>query len=127
MPDQPTQEWDLWYPKAAATGLPFARGHIAGAEVILVHAAPPVLTVTVRDSAGGVIATGSDLEATDDTPIARLTRHGDRVERVDIWPNEQAIGQLVLLPGGEVGTLKQWWHADDYSEWRWQIELYNHR
>jgi hypothetical protein len=127
MPDQPTQEWDLWYPKAAATGLPFARGRIAGAEVILVHAAPPVLTVTVRDSAGRVIATGSDLEATDDTPIARLTRRGDRVERVDIWPDEQAIGQLVLLPGGEVGTLKQWWHADDYSEWRWQIELYNHR
>ena len=88
---------------------------------------PPVLTVTVRDSAGRVIASGSDLGATDDTPIARLTRHGDRVERVDIWPNQQAIGQLVLLPGGEVGTLKQWWHADDYSEWRWQIELYNHR
>lgn len=127
MPDQPTQEWDLWYPKAAANGLPFARGRIASADVMLVHAAPPVLTVVVRDGTGHVIATGSDLEATDDTPIARLTRHGDRVERADIWPDEKAIGQLVLLPGGEVGTLKQWWHASDHSEWRWQIELYNHR
>src|SRR5262245_8677118 len=125
MPEQPAQEWDLWYPKAAATGLPFARGRIARADVLLVHAAPPVLNVTVRDTTGRVIAAGSDLEATDDTPIARLTRHGDRVERADIWPDEQAIGELVLLPGGEVGTLKQWWHAGDHSEWRWQIELYN--
>jgi hypothetical protein len=33
----------------------------------------------------------------------------------------------VILPGGEVGTLVQWWHSDDRSEWRWQIELYNRR
>jgi hypothetical protein len=127
MAQQTTEEWDLWYPKAAATGLPFARGRSAGTDVLLVHAAPPVLTVTVRDGAGRVVATGIDLQATDDTPIARLTRHGDKVERADIWPGAQDIDRLVLLPGGEIGTLKQWWHADDRSEWRWQIELYNHR
>jgi hypothetical protein len=124
---QTTEEWDLWYPKAAATGLPFARGRVAGTHVLLVHAAPPVLTVMVRDGAGRLLATGSDLKATDDTPIARLTRRGSQVERVDIWPGVDDIGQLVLLPGGEVGTLKHWWHADNRSEWRWQIELYNHR
>jgi hypothetical protein len=32
----------------------------------------------------------------------------------------------VILPGGEAGILKSWWHADDHSEWRWQIEFYNH-
>jgi hypothetical protein len=126
MVQQTTEEWDLWYPKAAATGLPFARGRIAGKDVLLVHAAPPMLTVTVRDSEGHVVARGSDLEATDETPIARLTRRGDHVERADIWPSADDIGRLVLLPGGEVGTLKQWWHADDHSAWRWQIELYNH-
>jgi hypothetical protein len=121
------EEWDIWYPKAAATGISFARGRIDGADVMLVHAAPPILTVTVRGDDGRVLAQGKDLQATDDTPMTRLTRHGNRIEREDIWPGESDLGRLVLLPGGEVGTLKQWWHADDHSEWRWQIELYNHR
>jgi len=42
-----------------------------------------------------------------------------------VWPSQDDIGRPVLLPGGEVGILKAWWHADDYKEWRWQIELYN--
>lgn len=120
------QTWDLWYPKAAATGMPFARGRIDGAEIMLVHAAPPVLTVTVYDD-DRPLAHSRDLEATDDTPITRLTRRGDQIEREDIWPGEEDIGRLVLLPGGEVGTLTQWWHADDHSSWRWQVEFYNHR
>lgn len=119
--------WDLWYPQAGATGLPFGRGRIAGAEELLVHAAPPLLSVTVRDAAGRVLAQGDDLAATADTPIARLRRRGARVEREDIWPDDAQLGQLVLLAGGEVGTLMRWWHAEDHSEWRWQIELYNHR
>lgn len=125
MPD--LQNWDLWYPRAGATGISFARGRVDPTDVMLVHAAPPVLTVTVRDSDGRVLAEGKDLEQTGDTPIARLTRRGDKIEREDIWPSSQDIGQLVLLPGGEAGILKQWWHAEDHSEWRWQIELYNHR
>jgi hypothetical protein len=123
-----SEEWDLWYPKGGATGMPFARGRIGQpAEVMLVHAAPQVLTVTVRDADGAPVASGKDLEATDDTPIARLSRHGDAIVREDIWPGEGDVGRLVILPGGEVGTLLQWWHSDDRSEWRWQIELYNHR
>jgi hypothetical protein len=122
-----TEVWDLWYPKAAATGISFARGRIDGAEVLLVHAAPPVLTITVRGDDDRVLAQGEDLQATDDTPMTRLTRRGSRIEREDIWPADGDLGRLVILPGGEVGTLKQWWHAADHSEWRWQIELYNHR
>lgn len=128
MAEQQTEMWDLWYPKAAATGLPFARGRIdAGATVMLVHAAPPVLTAFVRTDKEQMVAMGKDLEMTADTPITRLTRRGDQIEREDIWPDAEDLEHLVILPGGEVGTLKAWWHADDHSEWRWQIELYNHK
>jgi hypothetical protein len=122
-----TQVWDLWYPKAAATGISFARSRIDGAPVLLVHSAPPVLSVTVRGDDGQVLAEGEDLEATADTPMTRLTRRDNRVEREDIWPVDGDLGRLVILPGGECGALRAWWHADDHSEWRWQVEFYNHR
>jgi hypothetical protein len=121
------EEWDLWFPQAAATGLPFARGRVEHADIMLVHAAPPLLTVTVRSSTGQVLASARDLAQTAETPITRLTRRGDHIERADIWPGDDDLGRLVILPGGEVGTLRQWWNADDQSEWRWQLELYNHR
>lgn len=124
---QAFEEWEIWYPKAGATGMLFGRGRVdAGFDVMLVHAAPEVLSAVVRGD-GQVRSEGADLSAAAETPIARLTRRGDRIEREDIWPGEAALGLPVLLSGGEVGILKQWWHADDHSEWRWQIELYNHR
>lgn len=126
MPAKPLQTWDLWYPHAAASGLPFGRGRIDGADVLLVHAAPKVLAVKVFDG-DSLVAQGEDLTATADTPITRLTRRGDHIERADIWPTNEDLGSLVLLSGGEVGTLISWWHAPDHSEWRWQIELYNKR
>lgn len=36
--------WELYYPRAAATGLPFARARIDPADVLSVHAAPDALT-----------------------------------------------------------------------------------
>lgn len=120
------EEWDLWYPQAGATGIPFARGKIGTAtHVLLVHAAPPVLAVTVRDGDGKLVATSDALQATQKTPITRLTRSGKTITRSDIWPTPQDIESLVLLPGGEVGVLKEWWHAEDHSEWRWILELSN--
>ena len=59
--------------------------------------------------------------------MAFLTRHGTDILREDRWPTEADLGCLVILPGGEVGTLKAWWNAPDGSEWRWQVEFYNHR
>jgi hypothetical protein len=59
--------------------------------------------------------------------MARLTRKGSTIEREDLWPEEVDIGRLVILPGGEVGRLLQWWNAEDGSQWRWQVEFYNHR
>jgi hypothetical protein len=118
--------WDLWYPDAAAQGLPFARGRLRATSILLVHAAPATLRVEVRDDQGGLIARGDGLPGTAKTPIARLRRRGQQIEREDIWPEEADIGRPVLLAGGEVGILTAWWNADDHTEWRWSIELYNH-
>jgi hypothetical protein len=121
------QIWDLWYPKAAATGLAFARGRLDAADVLLVHAAPEVLTVEVRSEAGALLARAADLPQTADRPMARLTRQGERINRADVWPAAEDIGRPVILPGGEVGLLLRWWNAEDGSAWRWAIELYNER
>ena len=119
--------WDLWYPNAAAQGLPFARGRLDATDVLLVHAAPDTLDVEVRTDDGILLARGRNLRRTADRPLARLSRAGDRVERLDLWPEEIDLGRPVILPGGEVGILKSWWNAEDGSEWRWRVEFYNHR
>ena len=121
------QVWDLWYPQAGATGVSFARGRLEPTNVLIVHAPPPMLTVEVHSQAGRRLAKGQDLPQTADCPMARLTRRGSRVFREDLWPTEKDIGRLVILPGGEVGQLLEWWNAEDGSEWRWQLEFYNHR
>jgi hypothetical protein len=122
------QIWDLWVPEMAATGLSFARGRIDPREVLWVHAAPEILSVTVRDGDDQAVAHGSNLRRRgEQLPLTRLQRVGDSVTREDRWPTDADLGSLVILPGGEVGTLKAWWNAPDGSEWRWQIELYNHR
>ncbi len=119
--------WDLWYPGAAAQGLPFARGRLDATGILLVHAAPDVLDVEVRGNQGERLASARGLRRTDDRPMARLTRHGAEIAREDCWPTRQDIDLPVILPGGEVGILRHWWNADDGTEWRWTIELYNHR
>jgi hypothetical protein len=124
---KPLQLWDLWYPQAGATGMSFARGRLAATNTLIVHAPPPSLTVEIRSDNGTRLAYGKDLPQTADRPMARLTRRGKRIVRQDLWPTQKDIGQVVILPGGEVGILIQWWNAEDGSEWRWQIEFYNHR
>jgi hypothetical protein len=52
---------------------------------------------------------------------------GSRLVREDRWPSADDLGALVILPGGEVGTLVEWWNAPDSSEWRWRVEFYNRR
>lgn len=122
------QTWDLWYPEAASTGLPFARGRLDPSEVLWVHAAPPVLTVEVRDSGGARVAQEENLSRSgEQLPTTRLSLQGDRVAREDRWPTAADLGAPIILPGGEVGILKGWWNAADGSEWRWQVEFYNHR
>lgn len=124
-----TQTWDLWFPQAGATGISFARTEVDGdaaGDRLLVHAAPPKLEVVVRDADGAVVAKGEDLERSEPGPISYLVRDGETVRLEDGWPSDADVGRLVILPGGETGVLKAWWHAEDKSEWRWQVEFYNH-
>jgi hypothetical protein len=117
--------WQVWYPKAGATGVYVARGAMDPTDSVILHSAPDIATVEVYDENGNQIAKGEDLERTLQSPMCRFTMTGDAVTRKDIWPNADDIGTLVLLPGGEVGVLKAWWNAGDKKEWRWQIEFYN--
>ena len=119
--------WDLWYPDAAAQGLSFARGRLRATDVLLVHAPPDSLRVEVRDDGGALLASGDDLTRTAERPMARLVRNGLAIARFDLWPEEADVGRPVMLAGGEVGMLLTWWNAADGSEWRWQVEFYNHR
>jgi hypothetical protein len=122
------QTWELWFPEAAATGLPFARARIDPTDVLWVHAAPETLAVTVRDGDDRVLARGEPLKRHGPYyPMTRLAMDGDLMLREDRWPTEEDLGALVLLPGGEVGTLLRWWHAEDGREWRWQVEFYNRK
>jgi hypothetical protein len=121
------QIWDLWYPDAAAQGLSVARGRLAATDVLLVHAAPETVDVAVRGDDGAVLAQGKGLARTAERPIARLTIRDGQIGREDLWPTADDLGRPVILPGGEVGILLGWWNAEDGSEWRWQVEFYNHR
>lgn len=126
--DRRPETWELWYPNAGATGLLVARARIDPTEVLWAHAVPEHLAVTVRDGDDRVSARGEPLARKgEQLPMTRLSRQGDRIEREDRWPTQGDLGALVILPGGEVGTLTAWWHATDGSEWRWQVEFYNHR
>jgi hypothetical protein len=127
LPESETVLWDLWYPEAGATGMSIARGRLNPTDVLWIHAAPPTLEVTVRTADGRVVATGKSLIRSGPRfPMTRLWLDGVQVRREDRWPTAADLGNLVILPGGEVGTLLEWWNAVDGSEWRWKIEFYNH-
>ena len=126
-PQSQLQIWDLWYPQAGATGVSFARGRLEATKILWVHAPPPMLTVEIRSESGNRLAYTEDLAQTADRPMARLTREGETIHREDLWPSQADIGQLVILPGVEVGKLVSWWNAEDGNEWRWQVEFYNHK
>ncbi len=122
------ETWELWFPGAGATGLPFARGRLDPATVMWVHSAPRTIEVTVRDGKGLVLAQAKSLLREGEyIPMTRLERAGSDIRREDRWPTQADLGALVILPGGEVGTLVEWWNAEDGLEWRWRVEYYNNR
>jgi hypothetical protein len=119
--------WDLWLTDAGATGINFARGRAAATGMLLVHAAPQTLNVEVRGGDGRRLARGENLARTIDSPMARLRIQGDSISREDIWPTEADYGSLVIVAGGEIGTLLYWWNDGAHQQWRWRLEFYNHR
>ncbi|HEX6487529.1 MAG TPA: hypothetical protein VF137_01470 [Candidatus Dormibacteraeota bacterium] len=121
----PQQTWDLWIPDTAATGVPFARGRVNPTDVLLVHSAPHLLTVEVRDDSGEVVARGQDLRREEQVPMTRLRIQGTDVQREEVWPTAVDYGAPVLLPGGEVGLLREWWNREDRREWTWSVEFHN--
>lgn len=124
---KPIDIWDLWYPGAGATGLPFARGRLDTTDVMWVHAAPRKLEVTVRSWDGNVRARGEVSREGGYLPMTRLEVVGADIRREDRWPTQDDLGSLLILPGGEVGTLVEWWNREDGREWRWRVEFYNRR
>jgi hypothetical protein len=63
------QIWDLWVPEVAAQGLSFARGRLAAADVVLVHAAGARLSIEGRDDEGRLLS--SSIRGTTTGPARR--------------------------------------------------------
>jgi hypothetical protein len=118
--------WEIRNPDGGSTGLEVARGRMAPHDAVLAHALPERVDVEVFDETRSLVARGTDLPGKLASPIARLWIRGGKVERENVWPDDSDLGKPVILPGGEVGILTSWWHADDHSAWRWTIELSNH-
>ena len=127
MPVKEQQVWDLWIPDVGATGISFARGRLDATDVIIVHASPEKLNVEVRDRQGNVLARGENLPRTTNSPMARLSRQGNEITREDIWPTGADYGSPVIVAGGEVGKLQEWWNDEEQQQWRWSLQFYNHR
>jgi hypothetical protein len=119
--------WDLRSRDGGMNGLDFARATTAGGfSRVLVHAAPSRLGVRVTAADDTVVAQGEVDRDGDYSPITLLTRLGTGFIRAEVWPGSDHLGLPVLLPGGEVGVLTAWEHADDRSWWRWSVEFANH-
>ncbi len=125
MPAKKLHYWEVWYPKATATGMLVGRCRVDPTNRVICHAAPKFVTVEVYDDDRVLIAKGVDLERTLDSPMCELRIEGGTVARRDLWPTDADNGATVLLPGGEAGVLMSWWNAEDHSEWRWSVEFYN--
>jgi len=117
--------WQLRSVEGGSAGLEFARSAIDPSRTVLVHAAPSRLDIEVLANGERLIAIGRDLRPGDggDTPMTRLVIDGTRVLRSQLWPDDEDLGSVVLLPGGEAGVLQSWSTDADRSSWTWSLEL----
>jgi hypothetical protein len=119
--------WSLRSRDGGMNGLEFARCLTAGNLTrVLVHAAPAHVSVEVVEDDRRLVASGDVDRDGDYSPMTELTIDGGRLVRQEVWPSAEHHGLAVLLPGGEVGVLTAWRHAEDHSWWQWSVEFSNH-
>ncbi|MGY1663198.1 hypothetical protein ACI78Q_18400 [Geodermatophilus sp. SYSU D00705] len=119
--------WNLRSRDGGMNGLEFARATTAGGfPRVLVHAAPARLQVEVIAEDDRVVLRADAERDGDYSPITLLELDDGAVTRSEVWPDAAMHGLPVLLPGGEVGVLTAWQHAEDHSWWRWSVEFSNH-
>lgn len=125
----PDHIWELRNPDGAMTGMAWGRALIAAQEQVLAHSLPESVDVEVRTTDGSRVAYAEGLaDQSAATPMSRLDLGADgSIWRTNIWPDDSDVGKPVLLPGGEVGILLQWWNEPDGSAWRWRVEFSNAR
>ena len=98
----------------------FGKAWKSPGEPVLVHA--PVRFVRFRQ----LLPTedpewSSPLETEVRCPMS-IVRMEERL-REDLWPADEHVGLPMLLPGGEIGRLQRFEHADDGSTWRYVLEF----
>lgn len=59
--------------------------------------------MTVRDEQGAIVAEGRGLRRGQPGPMRLLVRHDGTIGLEDHWPDQDDLGRLVILPGGEAG------------------------
>ena len=98
----------------------FGKAWKSPGEPVLMHA--PVRWVRYRQLIPVESAEWSDpVESEAATPISVVSMEAGT--RKDVWPDESHRGSPMLLPGGEVGRLLAFEHAEDGSTWRYSLEF----
>ena len=98
----------------------FGKAWKSPGELVLLHARIPF--VRYRQLIPTEASEWSEpLEGAGETPMCIVSMEAHT--RVDVWPDAAHAGLPVLLPGGEVGRLVEFEHADDGSTWRYRLEF----
>jgi hypothetical protein len=98
----------------------FGKAWKSPGEAVLMHA--PVRFIRYRQLLPAEDREWCEpLETSGQQPVT-IVRMEERV-RQDVWPGEEHVGLPMLLPGGEVGRLRSFEHADDGSSWRYVLEF----
>jgi hypothetical protein len=98
----------------------FGRAWKSPGEPVLMHA--PVRWLRFRQLIPVETSDWSEpLEAEASTPMSIVSIEERR--REDVWPDERHVGLPMLLPGGEIGRLLGFDHAEDGSTWRYSLEF----
>jgi hypothetical protein len=112
--------WAVETSKDGVTWRFFGRAWKSPGEPVLMHA--PVRWLRYRQL---VPVEGSDwsepIEAEGATPMSIVSM--EDATRRDVWPDASHVGLPVVLPGGEIGRLLSFEHAEDGSTWRYSLEF----